>query len=353
MLVKDGAQIKDPPADDHSVQLSPESGGGSGGPDGGRNTNGDVTMEDNQGAKITEENLVIPRDKQNNGKNMGEQISLDNCFGPWMLVKRPMRRKDSSRGTQNPKKLAINNNDLVGKKLPKINSRFEALEYDRGEPTKVERENQEVLIVKKILPLLKVNPVWWSPTLKTNKVLLSLKRLETRWEVGILNTREASPICLSPILKKIHKPDTLNTKPVPTRNEVDPSASKGPSPSIDQESHRMEQGKTEMKHKEEEMLRLMRYYQKENKNQCNELFTQSMLQSREVIEHVQQRKMIQTSQPQIDKPPGTDLLVVLKGCGEQELEMAHEEYQVGMQAHDMAIDTFVQPGSGNPSFSSC
>ncbi|KAK7251311.1 hypothetical protein RIF29_34387 [Crotalaria pallida] len=117
----------------------------------GEGKDGEAKMDGDNGIANYQAIIMIAENQQSisvvNGEaSIKDNISVDNPYGPWMLVKRPIRRKENIRSN-------TNNNNVVhggtGKHAANqgIKSRFAALE-DKREDEEVNKEADIEEIVK-------------------------------------------------------------------------------------------------------------------------------------------------------------------------------------------------------------
>ncbi|KAK7251312.1 hypothetical protein RIF29_34388 [Crotalaria pallida] len=329
-------------------QAKAVAGGSSGGTDGGNYTNGDIIMGDNQEARIMEKNQLFLRDTPKYEKESNEQISVEKYFGPWMLVKRPLRRKDQIRGNPNPKNIDVPLKMSVGRKpvLASGASRFDALNIEED----VAVNNDEVPkgnVCEDETRVLVSQPPKVVPTIKNKQA--SHKVEKVRNSTGGKNPQNKGKKL---ILTKPNNKNNLN--PCDTVEKTQPSlVGKSSRAHVDGSCSIKNKGtgsgseKTILKQKEEEMLRMMSYYQKENKNFCNDMLVHSVLPSHEAVEFVQQRKLSSSNQIQLGEQPDLGKSTSIEVCENLEDTKESSVEDVGISELDMALDTCLQPSSGN------
>ncbi|KAK7255045.1 hypothetical protein RIF29_28447 [Crotalaria pallida] len=253
---------------------------------------------------------ISPRKETSSGKEQS------NPFGPWMLVQRPMRRKEIILSKQNGS-LAIggtNNNNIyyIGK------GRFDAV---------VEEEDGDVVAAPYLEPEMKLHALVESADLRrdkkevgqpqVNKPISTPKNLRVRNSTGRRNPQ--SNCGKMNLGQPIEKPNRAKHKQdsgpgrIVKENEASSSNKVQTVPPIYKGS---KEYKASMKEKEKEALQLMKIYEKTKGHVLNDFATQTYLPGKETIYFYQQVASSSGTSIMLPKPPYP--MLVTSSCMEIE-----------------------------------
>ncbi|KAK7251906.1 hypothetical protein RIF29_35509 [Crotalaria pallida] len=256
-----------------------------------------------------------------NANSQKEKEMAENFFGPWMLVKKPLKRKEKIWGNiyeMNGKKISTETNSrkkvATGSKF-----RYEILESEDDTETEQEIEQNELSNVDEI-PMEQMN----SPKVgQQGKMKNKASKIEkVRSSLGGKNpqNRSAKPIQNHPISKKILGPAKTFVKGPRPGQEKELVPNVEGKPSRNQHKLVMETDRSTKKQMELDVLRRMNYIQNEKKDEIGVVMTEVVLPNKETLEFVHRRAMAAENQSLVVKPPDPNQHTSMDICSDVKID---------------------------------